>query len=91
MRHADIQATMPTAPTRPEDEAARLGDEIYERHIQRQVEMDHHGEIVSIDVKGGNWTIADDILEAVDRLRAQHPEAIDVWSKPCKRREWIIS
>ena len=68
MRYADIRATVPTAPTRPKDEIARLGDGIYERHIQQQVEMEHHGEIVSIDVEGGNWTIADDIPKAVDRL-----------------------
>ena len=80
MRDTDMQAVMPTAPTRSKEEIARLGDEIYERDIRPQVEMDHHGEIVSIDVESGNWAIAGDILEAVDRLRAERPEAIDVWS-----------
>ena len=51
MRHAAIQATVPTAPTCPEDEIARLGDGIYKAHPQ-QVEMEHQGEIVSIDVEG---------------------------------------
>ena len=67
-------------PIRPRDEIARLGDEIYERDIRPQVEADHDGEIVSIDVDSGSWAIGDNILEAVDRLRAQRPEAIDVWS-----------
>ena len=84
MRDADTSALtqqpIPTAPTRPKEEIARLGDEIYERDIRRQVETDHHGEIVSIDVATGIWAIGDDILDAVDRLRAQRPEAIDVWS-----------
>ena len=69
-----------TAPQRPPEETARIGDEIYERDIRPQVETDHHGRIVSIDVNSGSWAIGDDILQAVDRLRAQCPEAIDVWS-----------
>lgn len=75
-----MQSPRPIAPTRPKDEIAHLGDEIYERDIRSQVEADHHGEIVSIDVESGNWAIGDSILEAVDRLRAQCPDAIDVWS-----------
>jgi len=43
----------PIAPTRPSDEIARLGDEIYERDIRARVEEDHQGEIVSIDVDSG--------------------------------------
>ena len=84
MRNADrpspIQLPRPTAPTRPKEEIARLGDEIYERDVRGHVETDHHGEIVSIDVDSGNWAIGDNLLEAVDRLRVQCPEAIDVWS-----------
>ncbi|MCE2467534.1 MAG: hypothetical protein J4G06_05865 [Caldilineaceae bacterium] len=84
MRDVDTPAPTPLprpiAPTRPSDEIARLGDEIYERHIRARVEADHHGEIVSIDVDSGTWAVGDDILDAVDRLRAQCPEAIDVWS-----------
>ena len=67
-------------PIRPREEIARLGDEIYERDIRPQVEADHDGEIVSIDVDSGSWAIGGNILDAVDRLRAQRPEAIDVWS-----------
>ena len=84
MRDADIppptQSPRPNAPTRPKDEIARLGDEIYERAVGAQVETDHRGEIVSIDVDSGNWAVGNDILEAVDRLRVKRPEAIDVWS-----------
>ena len=75
-----MSAKPETPARRPIDETARLGDAIYERNIRAQVEADHHGEIVSIDVASGRWAIGDSVLEAADRLRAQCPDAIDVWS-----------
>ena len=68
-------------PRRPREETARLGKDIYERDIRRQIEADHVGEVVSIDVDTGSWAIADDLLAAADRLRAQRPDAINVWSE----------
>ncbi len=65
--------------TRPQDEIARLGDEIYDRDIRPQVELDHHGEYIAIDVDSGSWAISNDLRAAAKRLRTQHPGAIDVW------------
>ena len=62
-------------PTRPSDEIARLGDEIYERDIRAQVEADHHGKIVAIDVDSQDYAIGDGIIDASDRLRAVRPDA----------------
>ena len=70
---------MPTGPTRPKDEIARLGDEIYERDVREQVVADHDGEYVAIDVESGKWAVADELLAARERLREKQPEAIDVW------------
>ena len=67
-----------TGPTRPKDEIARLGKEIYERDVLPQVEDDHFGEYVAIDVETGDWVVADGEIAAVERLRALRPEAIDV-------------
>ena len=82
MRDAEIpaatQSPRPTAPTRPRDEIARLGKEIYKRDILPQVEADHFGEYVAIDVETGDWAVADGEIAALDRLRALRPEAIDV-------------
>ncbi len=82
MRDAEMpaatQSPRPTAPTRPRDEIARLGKEIYERDIRPQVEADHFGEYVAIDVETGDWAVADGEIAALDRLRALRPEAIDV-------------
>ncbi len=72
-----IRRTSP--PSRPAEETARLGDEIYERDIRLQVEADHIGEVVAIDVESGSWAIGEDVIVATDRLRTQHPDAIDVW------------
>ena len=66
-------------PSRSADETARLGDEIYERDIRRQVEADHHGEVVAIDVDSGSWAIDKDEIAATDRLQSQCPDAYDVW------------
>lgn len=69
---------MTALPRRPREETARLGKKIYEREIRRQLEGDHHGEIVAIDVDSGNWAVADGEIDAVDRLREMHPEAINI-------------
>ena len=75
-----INQQLPTAPTRPKEEIARLGDEIYDRDVRRKVEALHDGKIVSIDVDSGSWAVGENILDATDRLRAKRPRAIDVWS-----------
>ena len=69
----------PTMRTRPKDEIARLGDEIYERDVRRQVVADHDGEYVAIDVESGSWAVAGSELAAAKRLRTQQPGAINVW------------
>lgn len=63
---------------RPREETARLGKELYERDIRRQVEADHHGQIVAIDVDSGSWAVADGEVIAVGRLREMRPNAVNV-------------
>ena len=69
------------APTRPKEEIARLGKEIYERDIRSEVEDAHHGEVIAIDVDTGNWAVGDNVIAATDRLRAQLPGAVNVLSE----------
>ena len=66
-------------PTRPREETHRLGDEIYERDIRAQVEADHHGEVVAIEVNSGSWATGGNARVAAQRLRAQRPDASGVW------------
>ncbi len=64
---------------RPQEETARLGDEIYEREIRPQLEAAHRGEYIAIDVESGSWAIAGDTRTAAEHLRAKQPDAVDVW------------
>ena len=68
----------PPKPRRPLEETTRLGREIYKQTILPQVEADHFGEYVAIDVETGDWAMADSTLVAVQRLRARHPDAADI-------------
>ena len=79
-RPVSVHRDRPTKPPdRPKEETARLGDEIYERDVRQQVEADHDGEFVAIDVESGKWAVGADEMTAVDRLWALHPPAYDVW------------
>ncbi len=63
---------------RPREEAVRIGKEIYERDILPQVEGEHFGEYVAIDVDSGTWAVAEREVAAVDRLREMRPGAVNV-------------
>jgi hypothetical protein len=60
---------------------ARRGQDLYNRSIRTQVETrDNVGKIIAIDLDTGNYEIDDNLLEAIDRLQAQFPDAI-VWAE----------
>ena len=65
-------------PRLTKEEHARLGTEIYEQKIRTQVEAGNHGRIVAIDVDTGEFEVADQTLEAADRLLARCPDA-QIW------------
>ena len=71
-------ARTPAQQRRPRHEAVRLGKEIYERDIRQKVEDAHFGEFVAIDVDSGDWAVAEGEFAALDHLRAQRPDAINV-------------
>ncbi len=66
------------AARRPTEEIARLGDEIYEHDIRREVETDHPGEVVAIDIDSRCWAVGATVIDAGDRLRAERPDAVNV-------------
>ncbi|TVR04115.1 MAG: hypothetical protein EA395_16625 [Phormidium sp. GEM2.Bin31] len=62
-------------PRYSEEEFARRGDEIYELQVRPQVEKDAHGRIVAIDIETGAFEVADEILQATERLFERCPDA----------------
>jgi len=60
------------------EETARRGDAIYDQTIRAQVEAEHHGKVVAIDVKTGSYAVGDNALAAARRLRVEHPDA-EIW------------
>lgn len=60
------------------EEVARRGDQIYEGNIRAQVEAQHPGKVVAIDINSAEYTIDDNGIDAARCLRPRHPEA-EVW------------
>ncbi|MDE2893672.1 MAG: hypothetical protein OXN86_14360 [Chloroflexota bacterium] len=61
-------------PTKPSDQIAALGRAIYDRDIRAQVEPDHHGEYITIDVDHACWAMGASIREARAKLDQQRPD-----------------
>lgn len=47
---------------------------IYEAKIRAQVEAQHFGEFLALDVDSGDWEIDKKLLTATLRLKERHPE-----------------
>jgi hypothetical protein len=65
-------------PRYSKEEAARRGDELYDRDVRAQVEPQHNGEIIAIDLDTGAWEVDPDQDTAADRLEARLPDA-QIW------------
>jgi hypothetical protein len=62
-------------PGHTKEEIARRGREIYEREIRAEVESEHAGRFLVVDVITGDYEVADD-LEASERLLDRNPGAM---------------
>ena len=70
---------MPTPPTSlRQRRARRRGTELYERQVRPQVEAGNEGRIVAIDVDTGAFEVAENTLQACERLLARQPDA-QIW------------
>jgi hypothetical protein len=56
-------------------ERGEKADRIYEQ-IREQLEAEHWGKIVAIDLDTGEYFIDDDVLEATMKARSAHPGCI---------------
>ncbi len=58
------------------DEIARRGREIYERDIRAEVEREHDGEFLVVDIATGGYAVGEDDEEVFDRAEAKNPEGL---------------
>jgi hypothetical protein len=58
------------------EEIVRIGKELYERDIRLSVEAGNKGRVVAIDVRTGEFELADDAITSAGQLRARVPEAV---------------
>lgn len=58
------------------EEVVRHGRELYERRIRADVEHEHEGRFLVLDVESGEYSLADDELEAFDLARDKAPEGV---------------
>jgi hypothetical protein len=58
------------------EEVATRGEVIYEQHIRSQVEADHKGKFLVVDIETGDYEIDEDDLTATKRALAKRPEAV---------------
>jgi hypothetical protein len=64
-----------TQPRYSKEEFARRGDEIYQSQIRSQVEEGNDGKIVAIDIETAAFEVADNTIDATDRLYDRYPDA----------------
>jgi hypothetical protein len=65
-------------PRYSKEEFARRGDEIYQTQILPQIQAEHQGEIVAIDLETGDFEIDSSEIAACLRLETRHPHA-QIW------------
>jgi hypothetical protein len=58
------------------EEVARFGRELYERDIRPEVEPEHTGCFLVVDVVSGDYEVADEDLDASERLLERRPDAM---------------
>ena len=63
-------------PQRSPDEVARVGREVYEREIRSRVMPQQKGKFLVLDIVSHDYEVADEDMDASDRLRARRPDGV---------------
>lgn len=58
------------------EEVARRGREIYEERIRSELGTEAEGKFVVIDIESGDYEVADEDIEASERLLKRRPGAM---------------
>ena len=67
-----------TEPRHTPEELARLGSEVFDRHVRPVLRPEDDGKFVALDIDTRDHEIDEDDYTAVTRLRARRPSA-EVW------------
>ena len=67
-----------TEPHRGPEELARLGAEVFDRHVRPALRPEDDGKFVAIDIGTGDYELDEDDYAAAARLRHRRPSA-EVW------------
>ena len=62
-------------PRYSKEEYRQRGESLYENSIRAQVEPQHNGKFVAIDLETGDYEVDEDDYTAGERLLARHPDA----------------
>ena len=62
----------------PDREIADRGHAIYQNRLKELLEPSSRDKLVAIDVESEDYEVADETLDAMDRLLERHPEA-QIW------------
>lgn len=62
-------------PDNTSETIAARGEALYQQNIRNKVESMHKGKFLAIDIKTGDYAIADEDLVATDNLLAKCPDA----------------
>ena len=55
---------------------ARRGQEYYDRFLRAELDPEHKGKYLVLDVDSGDYELDNDEMAASDRARAKHPDRI---------------
>ena len=58
------------------EEIARRGREHYDRVLRAELEPEHTGEFLVLDVETGDYELDESQLAAFDRAEARHPDGV---------------
>ena len=75
-QHDGVEYTPILYPGHTREEIARRGRDIYEREIRAEVEPEHAGQFLVVEVITGDREVADEGLLASERLLARNPDAM---------------
>jgi hypothetical protein len=62
----------------PDREIVERGKAIYREQLKSSLEPNQHGRFVAIDVETASYEVADETIDAMDRLQERVPEA-QIW------------